>query len=1015
MLYPRKNDKTLSKELFRNPTSEYRGAPFWAWNCKLEEKELLWQLEVLKQMGMGGAHMHVRTGMETPYLSDEYMALVKTCVEKCKKEKMFAWLYDEDRWPSGSAGGIVTKDEQYRERYIRFTVNQTSDENSRLISCYDIRLDKNGCLESATPIEPEQNCFGTKWYVYMEIAKETPWHNNQTYVNTLDKAAIKRFIDVTYERYFETVGEDFGSVVPAIFTDEPQFTRKGNLGFAKDQKDVILPWTDDLPQTFKAAYGEDLVENLPQLLWELPDGQVSSVRYHYHDHICERFVQALADQSGEWCDKHGLMLTGHLMGEGRLGFQSYYVGEAMRSYRGFQLPGIDVLGNNFEFTTAKQAQSVSRQYNREGVLSEPYGITSWDFDFRGHKAQGDWQAALGVTVRVHHLSWVSMKGAAKRDYPASINYQAPWWKDYTFVENHFSRVNTAMTRGKAVVRLGVIHPIESYWLHMGSKEQTLGIRTQMDQNFQDLTNWLLCGSMDFDFISEALLPEQCAVGSAPLQVGAMAYDTIIVPGCETLRSSTLQRLEAFVAAGGRLIFLGSEPKYENAVSSNRGKALWEKAIHINFSREALLEELEVVRLVDIRNADGSRTSNLLHQLRQDGDDRWLFIAHSQMPYHRDIPEYQKIRICLEGEYSVDKYDTQTGDIVPIKSVIENGKTIVTAELYDLDSLLLRYKAEQEIQQPEVATKPATQIVKTTVPYRVPYTLDAPNMYLLDKAEFALNDEPYEQAKELLRADTELRTRLGWPLREAAAAQPWAVRVPEPEHKVRLRFTVFCAVDVPNVKFALEDADVATIRFNGTAVTAKPDGWYVDKSIQTVPIGTLRKGENTIEIILPFGQKTNVEWCYLLGDFGVRVFGEYREIVEAPSLLGFGDVTLQGLVHYCGNITYYLDVETVGGDVTITVPHYAGAAVRVEIDDKKEYIAYPPYKLNIGNLSAGKHTLKLTLLGNCHNGFGPLHWADLRYAWSTPSTWHSKDSRWTECYRLRELGFLSPPIIEERRP
>lgn len=144
----------------------------------------------------------------------------------------------------------------------------------------------------------------------------------------------------------------------------------------------------------------------------------------------------------------------------------------MRAYRSFELPGIDMLCDSHEYTTAKQAQSASHQFGREGVMSELYGVTSWSFDFRRHKLQGDWQAALGITLRVPHLSWVSMKGEAKRDYPASINYQSPWCKEYKTVEDHFARVNTAMTRGKAAVRVGVIHPIESYWLHWGPESQT---------------------------------------------------------------------------------------------------------------------------------------------------------------------------------------------------------------------------------------------------------------------------------------------------------------------------------------------------------------------------------------------------------------------------------------------------------------------------------------------------------------------------------------------------------------
>ena len=112
------------------------------------------------------------------------------------------------------------------------------------------------------------------------------------------------------------------------------------------------------------------------------------------------------------------------------------------------------------------------------MLSEIYGVTNWDYDFKGHKLQGDFQAALGVTIRVPHLSWMTMKGEAKRDYPASIFYQSPWYKEYPMIENHYARLNTAMTRGQCSVRVGVIHPIESFWLLWGPKQQTAAQREQ---------------------------------------------------------------------------------------------------------------------------------------------------------------------------------------------------------------------------------------------------------------------------------------------------------------------------------------------------------------------------------------------------------------------------------------------------------------------------------------------------------------------------------------------------------
>ena len=83
-----------------------------------------------------------------------------------------------------------------------------------------------------------------------------------------------------------------------------------------------------------------------------------------------------------------------------------------------------MLCGNREYTTAKQAQSIVRQMGKNGMLSELYGVIGWDGDFREHKLHGDWQAALGVTQRVHHLAWFSMRGYRKRDYPQSIFYQS---------------------------------------------------------------------------------------------------------------------------------------------------------------------------------------------------------------------------------------------------------------------------------------------------------------------------------------------------------------------------------------------------------------------------------------------------------------------------------------------------------------------------------------------------------------------------------------------------------------
>ena len=317
-------------------------------------------------------------------------------------------------------------------------------------------------------------------------------------------------------------------------------------------------------------------------------------------------------------------------------------------------------------------------------------------------------------------------------------------------------------------------------------------------------------------------------------------------------------------------------------------------MQVPFAREAVLEALRPVRMVELRNKNGTRTENLLHQLRRDGDGLWLFIAHGGLPYNPDVSKRQEITITLPGNYTVRVYDTQTGNILPAHFSHQGSQTQVRATLYDYDSLLLRFDHTQALPAPQAAPEPDWKAL--ALPELVPYTLSEPNALLLDVAEFALDQEPYRPAQELLRADNVLRETLGWPSRQGAVTQPWCVPETTIDHTARLRFTIHAACPVEGTHLALEDAGSATIRLNGQEVQTPVDGWFVDKCIGTVALPGLHAGENQLEVTLPFDRRDGLEWCYLLGDFGVTLQGSYRCRVPKAEMLGFGDVTRLGLPH-----------------------------------------------------------------------------------------------------------------------
>ncbi len=1012
MLYP--NEKTFNNEKFLNPGKEYRGAPFWSWNCVLEKDELIRQISVLREMGFGGFHMHVRMGLSVPYMDDDFLDLISLCTDKAKKEDMLAWLYDEDRWPSGFAGGLVTREEKYRGRYLLFSP-EMPEKYHKFLGRFDITLNSDGTLASYRLLKDGEKALGDEWYACVKLIDPSPRYNNATYSDTLNKAAIDKFIELTHEKYYRRLGNRFGKDIPAIFTDEPQFYQMQTLGFANERHPVTFAWTDDLPDTFAAAYGgEELIPNIPQLVWNLPDGKPSVIRYHFHDHVCERFANAFADNIGAWCEGHGLALTGHMMSEDTLRVQTSHIGEAMRSYRGFTIPGIDILCGAYKLATAKQAQSAAHQYGKEGMMSELYGVMGWDLDFRNHKLQGDWQAALGVTLRVPHLAWVSMEGESKRDYPQSISYQSPWYRKYPYIEDHFARLNTALTRGRPHVRVAVIHPIESYWLHFGSNDVNSAACERLEENFTSVTSWLLFGGIDFDYICESQLPALCSAPGAPLKVGEMSYDAVVVPGCETLRKTTCDILASFREHGGKLIFMGESPLYTDASDTDSSsKDLYAVSEKTDFSKRALLNALEDYREIAIFKADGSMHSSLLHCIRDDENgEKWIFIAHGTPAANPDIPAPEKVLLKIRGHYSVKLYNTLDGSISDIPVTFYGNFTQLERTMDMHDSLLLRLIPS--VEQPVISESmiPQKFPIRAVIPQTVPFTLSEPNVLLLDCAAFSLDGGKTYPPEELLRADNICRELLSWGTSGGHLAQPWCVEEEAEAHTIKLTFEIESEIECDNVLLAIERPEKAEIIFNGTAVSVTPVGYYTDRSIKTLSLPHIRAGVNTMTVTLPYEKRKTLEWCYLLGNFGVKLNGRRKCITSMPETIGFGSITNQLLPFYSGKLTYHIPVALEHEScVCVHVPQYRAAVLEVSADGKDQgLIAFSPYSLTTEKLSAGRHTIDISAYINRTNTFGSLHNTDRKLKWLGPTAWRTEGDCWTYEYELYEEGVIHSPII-----
>ncbi|OLN83431.1 hypothetical protein CCHL11_03053 [Colletotrichum chlorophyti] len=1039
LTYP-KSAEPFSRDLFKNPTSEYRGCPLWSWNTKLEKSKLLRQIDHLKDMGMGGFHMHVRTGLDTDYMGPEFMDRVRDCVEYAESKGMLACLYDDDRWPSGVAGGKVVKQfPEHKTKHILFTphpygtvelgggCSPTSaqacrSEEGYLLARFAISLDEDGRLKSSRKLQNGEDAEpgGRVWYAYVEINPPSAWFNGQTYIDTMSTDAMTRFLETTHEVYKKKIGDKFGTTVPCIFTDEPQVALKTQLSSPDGAEDIFLPWTGDLPETFRKAYGDDadLVGSIPELIWDLPGETPSLARYRFHDHVSERFVTSFLDLLAGWCRKNKIILNGHMMEEPTLRSQTTAHGEAMRCYRNQTLPGMDLLNDWVEYNTAKQCTSVARQNGVRGAMSEIYGCTHWYFTFEGHKGCGDWHAALGITFRVQHLSWVSMAGEGKRDYPASIGYQSPWYKEYGYIEDHFARVGVAMTRGKAVTRVAVVHPIESFWLCFGPNNSGDDEMGRRDQAFAELTNWLLHGLVDFDFISESLLPTQIGKHvSAPLKVGHCEYDVVILPNLRTVRSSTLDVIKKFAAAGGKVVIAGGGPVLVDAQAALPSLLQIEASLNVTWSRDDILSTVSENRDLKIDLKEGGPTQTLLYQMRQDNDEKFVFICNTD----RNNP-YDTV-VSIKGNWDVVFMDTFTGTTHQHQAHHDGGWTNFEYKFEGCASLLLKLSpipAEElsfvEVIGPLTPTLSQKQAVDLKLDEVI---LSEPNVLMLDYAQYRIDDDPWEDSirQEILKVDNEIRSRLRLPPKGLAWKQPWSIPQSERAAKVyvdlRFEFESDMVVKTP-MHLAIESPESARLTINGHKLAVDEDtlGWWVDEDIKTIPVParSIRKGKNTIELSMPFGVLTNLERIYLLGSFSVELKNNLPVLRERRQSIGWGDVVAQGHPFYAGNVTYNCSfVLSSRSNVTLSVPQFSTPVIKVQWGEKSGHIALQPRKLALGELDPGRHEVSITAFGFRYNSFGHVHLSDGIFGcW--PDMWRTGGGAWSDEYRLKPVGILEQPTL-----
>ena len=175
-------ETTLDYNKFIDPPNQFRSYPFYSINDKLTPEELTRQIKEFKDAGFGGFYLHSRVGLLTEYLGDDWWKAMDAAVAAAKEADIEVWFYDEDKWPSGYAGGkIPNMGEEFRAKSL-------------------VRLDRKTPLPHGIKILKED-----ARYRYVEHTAQLGMaiFNGTCWVDLMNPDVVSAFLNSTHKKYFD--------------------------------------------------------------------------------------------------------------------------------------------------------------------------------------------------------------------------------------------------------------------------------------------------------------------------------------------------------------------------------------------------------------------------------------------------------------------------------------------------------------------------------------------------------------------------------------------------------------------------------------------------------------------------------------------------------------------------------------------------------------------------------------------------------------------------------------------
>ncbi len=965
------NDFTKLSEEFKVPAAEYTTSPFFVWNYKITKEEIDSYMNDFKNAGSSQVFVHPRPGLITEYLSDEWFDLFKYTVDKGKEMGMRVWIYDENSYPSGFAGGHVP--DQMPESYNQgqglkmIKTEMLPDTADKFFICL---RDENGILTNITSSLENNKGEKGNYYLFTKTYNEiSDWYGGFSYVDLLYPGVTEKFLEITMEGYEKYTIGDFRQTVPGIFTDEPHINSPGGIR-----------WTPDLFDLFLEKWEYDLRLHLPSLFEEVGDWK--KVRHNYTQTLLRMFIERWSKPYYYYCEDKGLKFTGHYWEHEWPNMRNG--GDNMAMYAWHQVPAIDMLFNQWDDSTVnaqfgnvrsvKELASAANQTGRQRKLSETYGGGGWEDTFTDLKRLGDWEYALGVNLMNQHLSHISLAGARKYDYPPSFSYHEPWWKDYKYLNDNYARLSAALSAGKQKNDILVLEPTTSAWLYDSYAARNLKCM-KIGQSFQTFVTMLEKNQVEYDLGSENIIKDLGSVKAGQLLIGKGKYSTVVLPPMtENLDEPTFKLISKFVAGGGKLICFSHPTLIDGRESDHLTKFFQINETKISFEKELNKDVIRKYFTDPSLHFSYIKGGDLYHHRRKLSDGQVIFLVNSS------LKDNSTGTIKMNGAQVIEM-NSFTGEITGYPYSQEERSVEFQFKLPPAGSLLLyipsvnqgdfKNEKEEEINFDVVLSSAMT--VKR----------DAKNVLTIGFCDLETGGELLKDQHTYDATETVFKA-YGF-----SNGNPWNHSVQFKTNitdrdtfgvntgfRATYHFNIKGNVDFTGMEAVVERPYLWDVSINGKEVKAIEGKWWLDREFGVFDIEELvKRGDNVITLkVSPMNVYAEIEPVYILGEFSLSPASKGWVVEPEVGYLQPGSWKDQGMPFYSGGITYSrnYNIENPEGKYIVSPGKWSGTVSEVIVNDKPAgIIAFPPFRRDItDHIKQGENKVEVRVLGSLKNLLGP---------------------------------------------